>query len=153
MGNYFFDSSSLVKKYARETGSARIIRLFKPSSKNTLFISRITSVETVAALAKQNRIGSLSSDDLDKAIRRLQRAILRKFAFVEITQDIVDKAIELAKSHGLRGYDAVQLASALNVSTNLTLLAASQLIFVCADKNLNKAAFAEGLTVEDPNDY
>jgi hypothetical protein len=56
----------------------------------------------------------------------------------------------LAETHALRGYDAVQLAAALNVNS---ACAAAGAVFtlVSADGELNAAARAEGLAVEDPN--
>lgn len=57
MGVYFFDSSGLIKRFTVETGTSWVLNLFKPSNKNIIFISRITQVETVAGLAKQNRTG------------------------------------------------------------------------------------------------
>jgi hypothetical protein len=55
---------------------------------------------------------------------------------------------KLAKVHSLRGYDAVQLASALEVENELTSLNLPNLIFVSADNELNNAAKSEGLTVQ-----
>ena len=56
----------------------------------------------------------------------------------------------LAQRHGLRGYDAVQLASAMEVSA-LAQQFQSPFILVAADKELNAAAAAEGVQVENPN--
>jgi hypothetical protein len=57
----------------------------------------------------------------------------------------------LAERHALRGYDAVQLAAALELQTVLTASGLPALTLVSADAELNAAAAAEGLTVEDPN--
>jgi len=70
---------------------------------------------------------------------------------VAITRAIIDRAVRLTQGHKLRGYDAVQLATALAVDTALTVAGLSQLIFVAADGDLLTAANAEGLATEDPN--
>jgi hypothetical protein len=60
----------------------------------------------------------------------------------------VDRAAALARTHALPGYDAVQLAAALEVhalAPSLTLLS--------ADAGLSAAAAAEGLSVDDPNHH
>ena len=60
----------------------------------------------------------------------------------------MQEASRLADSHVLRAYDAVQLAAALDVhrlDPSLTLLS--------ADVELNAAALAEGLAVDDPNSH
>jgi hypothetical protein len=59
----------------------------------------------------------------------------------------------LAETHGLRGYDAMQLATALEVNTLRIVSGLPPLTLVSADVELNAAAIAEGLTVEDPNAY
>lgn len=153
MAAYFFDSSGLVKRFTREKGTAWILDLLKPSNRNSIFIARITPVEVIAALAKQNRIGNLALPELDKAIRRFKRSLQSRYAFVEISENLTNEAIDLAKIYGLRGYDAVQLASALKIYRRRNQMNLSPLTFVCADNSLNSAATAEGLTVENPNNY
>lgn len=59
----------------------------------------------------------------------------------------------LAKIHGLRGYDAVQLASALTANDERILIGASQLTFISADIELNTVASLEGLLVDHPNKH
>jgi predicted nucleic acid-binding protein len=53
----------------------------------------------------------------------------------------------------LRGYDAVQLATALETNRKRLSDGLSALVFVSADAELNNAAQAEGLEVENPNNY
>ena len=57
----------------------------------------------------------------------------------------------LARKHGLRAYDAVQLAAALDVSRLYQPPGANPITLVSADQELNAAATAEGLAVDDPN--
>jgi hypothetical protein len=57
----------------------------------------------------------------------------------------------LAETHALRGYDAVQLAAAIEVHARGMSLGLPVLTLVSADGDLNMAATIEGLTVEDPN--
>jgi predicted nucleic acid-binding protein len=59
----------------------------------------------------------------------------------------------LAQTHGLRGYDAVQLAAALRVNSRRLSRRTSGAILVSADLELLAAATAEGLAVEDPNTH
>jgi hypothetical protein len=54
---------------------------------------------------------------------------------------------------GLRAYDALQLATALDTSRIVSQVDAIKLILVSADLELNAAAAAESLTVEDPNNF
>ena len=61
--------------------------------------------------------------------------------------------MDLAQGQGLRGYDAVQLAAALDVNAERNRYGLPALTLVSADTDLNHAAAAEGLVVENPNDY
>ena len=63
------------------------------------------------------------------------------------------RAADLARKHGLRGYDAVQLAAALEVNGRFQSASAGGITLVSADKELNAAATAEGIAVVDPNSH
>ena len=70
---------------------------------------------------------------------------------IEITPTLLNDAMQIAEKHALRGYDAVQLAAALELRAELKAAVTSNLTFVSADDALNLAASAEGLTMENPN--
>lgn len=91
------------------------MNIFKPSNQNILFIVRITSVEVVAGLTRQVRMGNLTQSKLDKSVKRFKRSLQNRFAFVEVNEKITDEEMNLVMNHKLRGYDAVQLAAALKV--------------------------------------
>lgn len=59
----------------------------------------------------------------------------------------------LADKYELRGYDAVQLASALEVNRLRIADGLSPIVFISADNNLNSAATTEGLTADNPNNH
>jgi len=67
------------------------------------------------------------------------------FSKSEVTDSIVSLAIELTKRRVLRGYDSVQLASAIMLNTEIN----EGLSFISADVDLNGMAKAEGLVIED----
>ena len=56
----------------------------------------------------------------------------------------------LAATHALRGYDAVELSAALNLNVRRLTRGLPALTLVSSDAELNTAATAEGLMVEDP---
>ena len=59
--------------------------------------------------------------------------------------------MSLTQRHRLRGYDAVQLASALTANRTLTGAGLAVLTFVAADNDLLVAAQSEGMVAENPN--
>lgn len=151
MAAYFFDSSALVKRYARETGTPWMLSLFRRATVNTHYAARITRVEVMAALARKQRGTYLTYDAQVKAESRVRRDFgsLRIYT-VEITPSLLLHAESLAPKHYLRGYDAVQLAAALEANDERTRVGLSPLTMVTADKGLIQAAPLEGLTVDNP---
>jgi predicted nucleic acid-binding protein len=104
------DASALVKRYVAEPGSEIIASaLMNAEVVGTSVISR---VETVAALAKAIRVGALTQGEA-KAAADSFRTDWPYFVRVKVTEILVARADTLSWEIGLRGYDAVQLASVL----------------------------------------
>jgi uncharacterized protein len=142
MSAYFFDSSGLVKRYIVETGSNWVIGLFKPSANNLIFIAAITGVEVVSAIARRRKGLTVTRTNAQKAIFRFQRDFRRRFVKNNLTPQLIEDAMQLADKHELRGYDAVQLASAIEFNRLRQNGGLSPVVFVSADNNLNSAAQA-----------
>lgn len=113
MPDYYVDSSALVKRYVRETGSEWVSNLFSTSLGNEMFVSLITPVEILAAISRRARGGTLSPADAAGACSVFKTDLLSDYQIVEVTGSIATRAMALAETHALRGYDAVQLAAAL----------------------------------------
>ena len=71
MARYFLDSSALVKRYHRESGSPAVEGLFNQPD-NSLFISGLALVEVHSAFARLVREGAISEQAFTKLIRRVQ---------------------------------------------------------------------------------
>lgn len=153
MGMYYLDSSALVKRYAREVGSSRIASLTDPSSADSIFIALVTGAEMVAAVTRKMRTGAVPPHDVQVAISTFKSHFKTAYLIVLVPAAVVDLAMALAERHGLRGYDAIQLASALTVQAELNSSGATLTAFVSADTHLNNAARSEGLSVENPLSY
>ncbi len=59
----------------------------------------------------------------------------------------------MAEKYSLRGYDMAQLAVGLSVRNRLIKGGVLNFTFISADKDLNNAATAEGLAVDNPNNH
>lgn len=153
MPAYFFDSSALVKRFAREQGSAFVLSLLRPSTKKRLYAARITEVEVCAALSRRRKANTINAAQTAKGLRRLRRDLPRRFTQIAMVEGVLVEAARLAETFALRGYDAVQLAAAMAANNERVFNGLSPLIVVSADVELNDAARAEGFTVEDPNNY
>lgn len=148
---YFFDSSAIVKRYVIETGSTWVQGVVDPASGNRVYVARITVVEVVAALTRQGRGGALTPTGATAAVSQFRLGFSNEYRLVEVTPAVLVQAMDLAESHALRGYDAVQLVSALRANTRRLTSGLPALTLVSADAALNAAALAEGLPVDDPN--
>lgn len=122
-----------------------------PASWSAVFVSAVGHPEAVAAIERKHNVGDISRSVADQHIGRIDRDFQgshRRYAVVDVNRPITNRAARLATTYGLRGYDAVHLASALTVQTSIR--AGSPYVFVCADGELLDAADQEGLTVLDP---
>ena len=131
----YFDSSAFVKLLAEEAGSDLAAQLWDGC--DAAVASRLAYPEVRAALAAAARNHDLAEADLDDAERAWDRywASTRP---VELTVAVEQHAGQLARTHALRGADAVHLASALAIGDPGLVLAAW-------DRHLHAGAQAEGL--------
>lgn len=107
-----------------------------------LVTSLLTFAETRAAFAKAQRMNALSASAVTWATARF----IQDWSHVDVLgvdEALVVLAGELASRHGLRGYDAVHLASALRVAG-----AGQPVLFASFDLRLTNAAAAEGLSTD-----
>jgi predicted nucleic acid-binding protein len=148
---YFFDSSAIVKRYVQETGSAWMLQLTHVTARSRLYLATISGVEVISALTRQARYGGLAPSHLMATLAKFRQDFTRLFSRIDITDAVIQLAMQLAENHALRGYDAVQLAAALEVHHSRLAYGLPAPIFVSADVTLNAAAGAEGLAVDDPN--
>jgi uncharacterized protein len=111
-----------------------------------LVISALARVEVTAAIWRKQRSGEIDLDDSLTLIRAFTADYAGtperppRFIAVAVTEGIVGSAADLAGTHGLRAYDAVQLASALAARTADRRCAA----LLAFDRELLQAAISEG---------
>lgn len=148
----FLDTSATVKRYVAKKGSSWLLGIVDPTVGNRIYTARITAVETVSAFSRRGRGGSLTPTALANAITEFRHDLATQYEVIEITAAVISQAMNLAEKYALRGYDAVQLATALEVNY-FSAAARTNLTVISADVELNSAAIAEGLTVEDPNNH
>jgi hypothetical protein len=150
----FCDSSALVKRYLSEIGSAWLTAQVDPSNGNSVIVAEITRVEIAAAPASRQRAtGGISILERDKLFRLLIKHVADEYKTTPLNVPIVDQAMLLTQRHRLRGYGAVQLATALLVNEQLIANTGAALTFVTADDDLIEAAQAKGLATENPNEH
>ena len=135
--------------YLLEIGTAWVQALADPAVGNDLYLARITTVEVVSAVTRRQRGGHLSAART-AAILAQFRLDLPTYGIVEITPALLSHAMTLAETHGLRAYDAVQLAATLELQASRAAGGLPPITLVSSDRDLNLAATASGVLVEDP---
>jgi predicted nucleic acid-binding protein len=153
MGAFYLDSSALVKRYVQEAGTAWVTEIVAPTSANSVYMARLSAVEVISALTRRERAGTCAPAEADAARAQFRRELSSQYRAVDLGLLLIDVAMAIAERHGLRGYDAVQLAAALSLRDELAGLNGVKLVLVSADGELNAAAEAEGLDVENPNEH
>lgn len=153
MATYFCDTSALAKRYVIEIGSAWLTATIDPKAGSRVYIAHITIVEIVSAITRKERGGNLSAVDATNALKTFEQDYGQELNIVPLTVSLVDEAANLARKYALRGYDAVQLTTALQTQQKRANLGLSPLTLLSADTDLNAAAIAEGLAVDNPNNH
>jgi predicted nucleic acid-binding protein len=136
----YLDASALVKRYVAERGSKEVIEL--TAAAEIVATSLISRAEVAAAFARAVRLGVLDHDGGRRAQRRFSRE-WADFARVPVSEALVSRAEMLAWDYGLRGYDAMQLASALTWQESI----GEDVFLGTFDGQLWKAAPGAGLKV------
>ena len=107
----YADSSALAKRYISESGSRELETLLRQAE--VVGTGLITRAEVSAALARLVRTGSLRRQAAETILKAFRKHWL-ELTTIQLTEALVAEADRLAWEQGLRGYDAVHLASALS---------------------------------------
>lgn len=134
----YLDTSAWLKLYVDESGTQETIAAVQ--SAQLVAISRIAYAEARAELARVLREKRTTAAEQRKRIAALD-ADYAEVLKVEVSEEIVRQAGELAQSHGLRGFDAIQLASARWLARKTR----KPVRLLAFDKRVNAAAQALGL--------
>lgn len=133
----YFDSSALVKLFLVEEGSDAAHEVW--DSGMWIATSRVSHAEVACAIAAAIRDRRYVASQVDARV--VDGTFLRtRTEILEPDEGVVDAAAVLGVRHGLRGVDAIHVASALELTElNPTL--------VSWDGRQRQAAHAEGLPV------
>lgn len=132
-----------MKLYADEDGHEHVRGL------PLIVISALARVEVPAALWRKHRIGELDAADTQILIGTFEADVFGddreppRFLTIGLPPPLLEAAARLTGVHGLRAFDAVQLASAC-AARGADETCDS---FACFDASLRRAAAAEGFAI------
>jgi predicted nucleic acid-binding protein len=135
----YLETSNLVKLYVQENGSEEIKKTVAESEAAATSI--VSYFEARAAFARKGREKGLTPPSYQTVKADLERDWASLFV-LNLTDALIRRAADLSEKHGLRGYDAVHLASALELKT--AVASATPVVFSSADEKLCEAARQEG---------
>ena len=132
----YLDTSALVKLYVAEDGSTLVREVLAQA--RLVATASIAYVEARAALARRRHEGSLPPLDHQRTIQAFD-ADWGRFFRIDMTESLIREAALLAERHRMRAYDAIHLASAATLKTQL-----GPVTFLSWDIALEAAAHREG---------
>jgi uncharacterized protein len=156
MTTYYFDTSALAKLYVQETGSAYVSNIVNTKNErqrpsHQIAFAKIGLAEVSAAIARRERLEEISQPTRRRLYQQIIQDSYARFRLLNITDSIVYLAASLTQRIALRGYDAVHLATAIELNQRMLQMRRPPIIFVSADDALCQASSAEGLRTENPN--
>jgi predicted nucleic acid-binding protein len=141
----YFDTSSIVALHLAEAGRHNTLTQLRNQAE-FIATSRISYAEARAALdfarRDSRRAPRLSEPAYVSAVAALDRD-WPAFFRIDIAEDLVRNAGNLAETYHLKGYDAVQLASAIALKARID----DEVLFSTWDRALVRAARREQLGI------
>ncbi len=104
MAVYLFDSSAIVKRYVRESGTGWVQGLAHPRAGNLIYLARITAVEVCAAIARRRRTGTIAPPQAAASLARFRFDLAQEYLVLEITASLLADAMRLADVRELRAW-------------------------------------------------
>jgi predicted nucleic acid-binding protein len=135
--NAYFETSGLIKLFLDEPGADEARDLWDAADLVT--VALIAYPEARSALAAAERARRISAAELADVTRRLDRRWMQA-QVIDFDQPIAVSAGDIAERFGLRGYDAVHLATAMSLQDEGLLIATW-------DRELGSAGLEVGLPV------
>jgi uncharacterized protein len=137
----FVDSSAVVKLYVPERHHETV-----RARRDLMLLASLTRVEVASALWRKQRLGELDAADVVTLTAAFEADLgepTGRFGVVSLAPPVLAGAVEMVARHGLRAYDAVQLATASVARDAIGELEA----FAAFDHDLRRAARAESFTL------
>ncbi|MBI2899379.1 MAG: type II toxin-antitoxin system VapC family toxin [Planctomycetes bacterium] len=144
---FLFDTSALAKRFVQESGSERVVEICHGAAPETLWISQLAPLEMRSLLRLASDTGRITQEQAVRLRNDFGRVMRRGFQVWEFVPRDWSRAGEYIDRHALRPGDALQLAAAISLHESL---APKRTAFVCSDRNLLRAANAEGMPTVDP---
>lgn len=135
----FWDSSAVIEAHdSTSRVQARFDGLLRQKTRHAA--SKLILPEVVSGLARRNR----QNPTQGRIVHEHAMEAFGTFSLYSVTDEVIDRSLEFSRTDGLRGADAVHLATALLVMRDL---GRRGFVLVTLDKEMAVAARRRGLRV------
>lgn len=141
----YLDASAWVKRYFEEPGSEALDRMFE---EGTVASSSLGYVEVAAAVARQRARGKQVEGQRIEQLEEKLDGDWGRMLQLEVTKEVMEGAVGLARRYRLRGADAVHLSVVVHFQRQLDADLAGEFRFVTLDEELIATGQATGVTVD-----
>ena len=149
---FYLDASALVKRYTRESGSDKMLFLFRNVPLARLSCLTIGAMEVFWICVRKRNDGRITDHQFERAVMHLRREVINNqsnFRKISVTDSLVWDSMDLIETHSLNSVDAMVLRSALNIAAELRSTD-DTLVLVASDQRLLRAARTEGWQIFNP---
>ena len=141
----YLDSSALVKRYLKETGTDVVNSIILSSKAKAT--SKLSYPEILSAFARKHRTNEIGHGLLHSAINKFEGDWLQLYV-IEFSDEILQPIKQVSQKYPLKAADTVHLASALWLRSSTK----ADVTFVASDSRLLEAAQRENLQIVNPLD-
>ena len=149
--SFYFDASSLAKRYVPEPGSALVHAVLDTVPPERIYLLNVGAGELVSIFVRKRNAGVISAAYFGQALLDFESEISNApdITKVSVSNRLVRSSLPLIVAHSINSTDALILKSALAVARKLRSRG-DDLVLVASDQRLLRAAQAEGLITFDP---
>jgi uncharacterized protein len=144
----YLDTSALLKLFVAENESERVRALAHGrSSADVLLASQLAYTEASVSLARMVHLGRIPAASLPSHLGALTEYWEESIQPVDLSNEVLEEARQLAQRFPLRTYDAIHLASASHAGRSLRDVRDTVVGFLAFDAGLIKAARTLGFMI------
>jgi predicted nucleic acid-binding protein len=140
----FFDTSALVKRYYKESGTDSVDEMVE--GERSVVITSLTVIETISAFRRKYNREDLNEQDVNSLLAVFFEEALDDFVILPLEESIQQFSFDLILEDDLRTLDSLQLSAALSLVAEDT-----DVVFVSADEELITIAERRGLQAVNPS--
>ncbi len=149
---FYFDTSTLLKRYKNESGSLVVNFIFENKVENASIVTSFLSViELNGVIARLKKAKALTGEEADGILFYFDQDVEKEVVITPVTDNVLTKAVEISGRHGNRAADSIHAATIVNLNEDAHRTKV-KLIAVVSDKHLIETLSDSGITVLNPEE-